>query len=618
MRVAAAFVNTTPLDWEGNARAAGKALGLARGLGAQIALLPELCLTGYGCEDAFWSQDLRLRALNSLEAFLPRTEGIIAALGLPFEFEGLLYNVMAVCADGELVALVPKQNLASDGIHYEPRWFSPWQRERRESIRLFGNDVALGDWIVKAGEAMLGFEICHDAWVECRPYSGLKARGANLILCPSASHFALGKQLKREALVLEAAGHGLAYAYSNLMGNEAGRVIYDGGAMLAGASGVVARGARFSYQDAGVVCADLALKPAGKGEGVAVSAWAPGPSQLPLPPQAAEALDEDGEFERAVALGLFDYLRKSKAKGFMLSLSGGADSAACAVLVDAMRGRATAELGAEGFASRLGHAEPLLSCVYQATGQSGPVTRQAARGLAQGLGAPFIEFEIEPLVAQYRSMVEGALGRPLDWKRDDLTLQNLQARVRSPGVWALANATHCLLLATNNRSEAAAGYTSMDGDTSGGLAPIAGIGKHFLRAWLRRQEARLPALTAVNVQEPTAELRPAAAKQTDEADLMPYEVLDAIERLAARDHLAPREAYEEAARLLPQFDAKKLGAWVLRYFELWSRSQWKRERLAPSFHLDDHNLDPRSGRRFPILSGGYEAELAELRAFLGL
>jgi NAD+ synthase (glutamine-hydrolysing) len=192
--------------------------------------------------------------------------------------------------------------------------------------------------------------------------------------------------------------------------------------------------------------------------------------------------------------------------------------------------------------------------------------------------------------------------------------------VRSPGIWAMANATHTLLLATNNRSEASVGYASMDGDTSGGLAPLAGIGKHALKAWLKAMEETIPALHAVNIQQPTAELRPPEDKQTDEGDLMPYEILDAVERLAGRDQLSPGEVYRALRAKLEHagFPDHVLGAWVIRFFELWSRSQWKRERLAPSFHLDDHNVDPRSWRRFPILSGGYEVELAELRSSLGL
>ena len=164
------------------------------------------------------------------------------------------------------------------------------------------------------------------------------------------------------------------------------------------------------------------------------------------------------------------------------------------------------------------------------------------------------------------------------------------------------------------------GYATMDGDTSGGLAPIAGIDKAFLRHWLRWMESEgplgygpLPALRAINVQAPTAELRPQEASQTDEDDLMPYPVLERIERMAIRDKVGPRGIFERLAGDFPDSSADQRLAWVERFFRLFTRNQWKRERYAPSFHLDDQNLDPKTWCRFPILSGGYALELRELR-----
>ena len=95
---------------------------------------------------------------------------------------------------------------------------------------------------------------------------------------------------------------------------------------------------------------------------------------------------------------------------------------------------------------------------------------------------------------------------------------------------------------------------------------------------------------------------------------MPYEVLDAIERAAIRDKRSPVEVFQLLRGEYPQYDVKQLGIWIERFFLLWSRNQWKRERYAPSFHLDDENLDPKTWCRFPILSGGFETELAELKA----
>src|SRR5262249_57142729 len=113
----------------------------------------------------------------------------------------------------------------------------------------------------------------------------------------------------------------------------------------------------------------------------------------------------------------------------------------------------------------------------------------------------------------YTDMVSHAVGRPLTWEVDDLALQNIQARARSPGIWMLTNLRGALLASTSNRSEAAVGYATMDGDTSGGISPIAGIAKAFLRRWLVWLEkigpqaiGPIPALAAVKVPAPTAEL----------------------------------------------------------------------------------------------------------------
>ena len=122
----------------------------------------------------------------------------------------------------------------------------------------------------------------------------------------------------------------------------------------------------------------------------------------------------------------------------------------------------------------------LLACVYQSTRNSGDVTRNAARGVAEAIGAEFLEFDVDALVQDYVGIVSKAIGRELRWETDDIALQNIQARVRSPGVWMLANLRGALLASTSNRSEAAVGYATMDGDTSGGLSPIAGIDKAFL------------------------------------------------------------------------------------------------------------------------------------------
>jgi NAD+ synthase (glutamine-hydrolysing) len=267
----------------------------------------------------------------------------------------------------------------------------------------------------------------------------------------------------------------------------------------------------------------------------------------------------------------------------------------------------------------------LLACAYQPTENSGRVTRIAAETVAKAVGAEFLLLDVDSMYKGYIGVVEKALGRKLSWESDDLTLQNIQARVRAPSVWMIANLRASVLLTTSNRSEAAVGYATMDGDTAGGLAPLGGIDKTYLRSWLRWLETKslvglrpIPALGVINSQQPTAELRPPAQTQTDEGDLMPYDFLEAVEDAAIRDKHTPVEVLQQVVPRFPSYSPQQLAAWIERFFRLWCQNQWKRERMAPSFHLDDRNVDPRSWCRFPILSGGFERELAEMRAYLSM
>jgi NAD+ synthase (glutamine-hydrolysing) len=656
VKVAAATLNQTPLDWDGNERRIREMLTRARNEGVSVLCLPELCISGYGCEDAFLSPAVRATALEVLASLLPDTRGLIACFGLPLAHQKGVYNVCALAVDGNLVGLVAKRSLAGDGIHYEPRWFKPWPAGARTFSHLLGQDLPLGDVLFDCGGVRLGFEICEDAWMAERRGAELSLSGADLILNPSASHFAFGKHLIRRRLVLEGSrAFGVSYLYANLLGNEAGRAIYDGDALIASDGVLVAEARRFGFSEgeltAAVIDIELPRTRHGWRSGFSPSVNdAPGscvsaPFHFPkleattTPTLAAGAWErgqhvKEEELARALSLGLFDYMRKSRSRGFVVSLSGGADSSAIAAMCASLVGFAQADLGLDGLKRVLDYVpgvatatdarqvvRALLTTVYQATRNSSEVTRSAARRVAEGLGARHLELDVDAQVQGYISMIEGALGRTLDWQTDDIALQNIQARTRAPSVWLLANIAGALLLSTSNRSEAAVGYATMDGDTAGGLAPIAGIDKAYLRRWLVWLEqagpaglAPIPALAAVNVQAPTAELRPASENQTDEGDLMPYDLLDAIERAAIRDKRGPLEVFELMTALFPQHGKLPLVTWIERFFRLFTRNQWKRERYAPSFHLDDENLDPKTWCRFPILSGGYERELRELRA----
>ncbi|QEG34578.1 NAD(+) synthase [Bythopirellula goksoeyrii] len=654
IRLASAALNQTPLAWDVNRSNIVAALEAARVADVSLLCLPELCISGYGCEDAFFAQGVQQTSLDMLAEILPATKGLAVALGLPLVVEEQIFNACAFVCDGRLIGFVAKQCLAGDGIHYEPRWFKPWPVGKVSEVDCLGNEYPVGDLMFECGGIKIGMEICRDAWVAQRTGKRLAVRGADIILNPSGSHFAFAKQEIRRDIVLRGSREfHVSYAYTNLLGNEAGNVVYDGGTLIATRGELVAVGPRFSFEDYALAHADIdvdatradraaAKLPIIELDGTTLDCdFHLSPPEKEIEPTQPSPWDaspppKEEEFARAVALGLFDYLRKSRAGGLVISLSGGADSATVATMAWLMVKFGVAELGCQSFArklsqmSRLSEASraddlvgELLTCAYQATRNSGDVTRHAARYVAKSIGAKYFEWNVDTMVDAYVETVSQVVGRPLTWEQDDTALQNIQARARAPGAWLLANLSGSLLLTTSNRSEAAVGYATMDGDTAGGLAPIAGIDKAYLLEWLKWMESTGPegvgplgALSVINAQQPTAELRPASEGQTDEGDLMPYRVLDAVERAAIRDKLMPVEVFQSVRELFPEYTPEQLGTWVERFFQLWCRNQWKRERYAPSFHLDDENLDPKSWCRFPILSGGFERELAELREYI--
>ena len=638
MRIAGAALNQIPIDWENNLRNIQTAIEQAKSVGVELLCLPELCLTGYGCEDLFRSDWMPEAALAHLQKVREWTQGICVVVGLPVRLQHRTYNTAAVLRDGQILGFAAKQFLANDGVHYETRFFAPWVVGETGTVTWEGESWPLGDLVFEHQGVRFGFEICEDAWRadDVRPACRLMGK-VDLIVNPSASHFAMSKTDVRYQLVMKASRtFDCTYLYANLLGNEAGRIIFDGEILVARNGHLLKRNQLLSFKEVDLewVDVDFTTKPE------------PAAEIVPLP-----APDEYKELNQAMSLGLFDYLRKARSRGFVLSLSGGADSCFCAVGVAEMVRLGVEELGLDEFKRRSGCfpaaaitvvqqagaggsaaqvvetpasegglstnqqlVQQLLACAYQGTVNSSDDTFNSAKELADSIGARFFNWEIDAEVTGYVGKIQGALGRELTWQTDDLALQNIQARVRAPGIWMMANVLNCLLITTSNRSEASVGYCTMDGDTAGSISPIAGVDKDFVKKWLRWAETELgyTALRHVNALQPTAELRPLADKQTDERDLMPYTLLNRIERLAFYNRLSPRQVLAALETEETGFDHEQLKTFVRRFYSLWSRNQWKRERYAPSFHLDDYNVDPRSWLRFPILSGGFSEELAAL------
>lgn len=633
LHVATGTLNLTPLDWEGNKNKILTALATFRQtLNKTVATsetlpavlcLPELCICGPGCEDMFLAPWLCDRAFDLLLSILPHTHDMIVALGLPVRHEGNVYKGIALVADGQLLGIHCARRLKSDGVHYENRWFSPWTGQEVQTT-FHGLDFTLGQSEYVCHGTRIGIA---DGWEACDlPSKETSLSNVDLLLIPVADAMELDRDAKRRKTLMDFSNNrSCCLVFANLVGNESGCNIYDGGSMILLHGQMIARDKRFSYDDVQVCHCSLTFNAArllNKTEPIddeTVQSWERSPNT------------RFEEFSRAVPLGLFDYLRKSRSNGFALSLSGGADSACIATMIRLM---IHFGLKHSEFAEKLKYipipipqatisteasereiVERLLVTVYQATRNSSDVTRQAAAEVARSVGAKHYECNIDLIVEAYKTMISDAVGRELDWQTDDLALQNIQARTRAPSVWLLANLDNRLLLSTGNRSEVACGYATMDGDTCGGLAPISGIDKAFLRNWLRWMECSgpetfgpCPALRFVNNQQPTAELRPAQSHQTDESDLMPYVVLNMFETALVRDKLSPEAALNQVENLGRSqgypFTRQEYTAWLEKFLKRWNASQWKRERGAPGFHLDSHDLSPVSWCRFPILSGG--------------
>jgi NAD+ synthase (glutamine-hydrolysing) len=613
LKIACATVNQTPLDWSGNFNRIVKVIQAAQSKNAELLCFPELAITGYGSEDLFLSYWYPQKAIQQILKLVPYCQGITVAIGTPVRIGNEVFNCMAIIDDAQLVGFVAKQFMAIDGVHYEFRWFTPWKAGEVITLELEGQKVPLGDMVLTKKGLSYGFEICEDAWRgEARPGYRLKTRAVDMIFNPSASHFAMGKTLIREELIKNSSLLlNATYFYVNLLGNESGRMIFDGEILVAHQGKLLLKNSLLSMKDFQVIYFDY-------------------PDDFETVQEAITSCDKNEEFAAASSLGLFDYLRKSKSKGFVLSLSGGADSSCCAVLVAEMVRRGVKELGKKEFLEKIGVKEVdvdqidekgivhrILITAYQGTKNSSEATFESARRLATSIGAEFHQWEISEEVASYCSKIEKVLGRKLEWEIDDLALQNIQARARSPIIWMLANIKNSLLITTSNRSEGDVGYATMDGDMSGSIAPIAGVDKVFVISWLKWAEQQLgyKGLSSVNNLSPSAELRPLTYEQTDEQDLMPYAVILEIEKLAIRDRKGPLDVYLLLKDSL-NVEEKLLKSYIQKFFRLWSRNQWKRERTAPSFHLDEYNVDPKTWCRFPILSGGFEEELAEMEDFL--
>jgi NAD+ synthase (glutamine-hydrolysing) len=628
-------INSIALDFEGNFALHKEVLESKETEKSKIILFPELSLSGYGCEDGFYFPWVWDACIKSLGKLLPLTKDRLVVVGLPLFQSPYLYNTCAIISNGKIRGLVAKRNLANTGIHYEKRWFTEWS-QNQEPIRINSifpesfteADIYLGDTIFDWDGCKIALEICEDSWVVHRPSHEYSELGASVILCPGASHFAFGKYETRSRIFQESSRtQGNVFAFANLIGNESGRAIFDGGNLIFQSGKIIGIGkilpltdicistATFNIQSIANDRAKFYRRSTAKQFSKKMISIPSSPFQNEIVSSPIQRLPNENNFQSfssALILGLFDYLRKSGMKGYTLSLSGGADSSALAILVAAMESEVKKERGDTAF-SELGIDSPLLTTIYQKTENNSSTTQEIAANLAKEVGAEHHNISIDSTVDSMVDLISRTIKRKLNWKQDGIALQNIQARGRSPLVWLLANTKNQLLLSTGNRSESSVGYTTMDGDSSGSICPIAGVSKKFLLDWLhfinKSGDSRIPtykSLADLLHTKPSAELKPLDEEQEDEKDLMPYAILQDIENAFVNHGLNKSEILGQLVQKWDSYSSNELKTMLERYLYLFRISQWKRERFAVSFHLDEYGLDPKTSFRFPVLSGRWD------------
>jgi len=543
MKVGIAQINGVIGDFPGNAKRLLQAYRECLEQGAELVVTPELSLAGYPPRDLVFKSQFVPKCLQALDYLAGEVKQVPLLVGYvdhndsghpgkPFR------NAAAFLHRGEIVAKVWKTLLPTYDVFDERRYFEPG--EKCEPIVWNG--------------LRLGITICEDIWTEeylhrplydRDPVQELCAQGVDVLLNLSASPFHLGKpEIRRELMAEVAKEAAVPVIYANAIGGQ-DQLLFDGHSLVATPDGRIAvQMPGFTEQSLTV---DLDTLPEGD-------------APLPQPVAAGQLYD-------ALVLGLRDYVKKCGFRSVCLGLSGGIDSALTAVL-------AADALGPENVHG-LTMPSPFSS--------GGSVDDSVS--LAETIG---IRCTTVPIADTFAS-VKAAMAPLFEGTKEDVTEENMQARIRGLYLMSLSNKFGHLLLTTGNKSELAVGYCTIYGDMCGGLAVISDLPKirvYELSRWINRDREIIPWNTIDK--PPSAELRP---DQKDQDTLPPYDILDGILELYVERHLSADEivahGYEE-----------NLVRWVQRRVDL---NEWKRQQAAPGIRVTSKAFG--MGRRMPIVQG---------------
>ena len=541
MKIALCQINTTVGDFDANVGKITIYIQKAKKAGCDIALFPELTLTGYPPRDLLDRVSFFQKAQQALDQVARASQGILTVVGTIAENRGSgnpLFNVAAAVKDGKTLYTQRKTLLPNYDVFDEARYFAPASEPEPPFIY---------------NGLKIGITICEDIWnvqgipthrlYKLDPVQELAKTKPDLVLNLSASPFHAAKGSLRLALLKDLTDRVKApILYCNLVGGN-DELVFDGCSVVMDVGGTLfAEGKAFEEDFLVYDMGNPSLKP------------------LTRPLLEMEAVYQ------ALVLGTRDYVRKCGFEKVLLGLSGGIDSALVACI-------ATDALGPENV---LGVTMP---SPYSSSGSI-----EDSRQLAQALGIEFQEIPITPVFEQALKTLKPFFGD----KPADLTEENIQARIRGLYLMALSNKFGRLVLSTGNKSELAVGYCTLYGDMCGGLAVISDVPKvmvYELARYVngRRELAVIP--DAVFTKPPSAELRP---NQKDQDSLPPYETLDAILHLYIEKN-QPLSVIQKAG-----FDAALVKDIVKKV----DRNEYKRRQMAPGLKVTTKAFG--MGRRVPI------------------
>jgi NAD+ synthase (glutamine-hydrolysing) len=557
-----AQINPVVGDLDGNAERILAGITQAEEAGADVAVFPELAITGYPPEDLLLRPGFIADNTAALTKVARVTQRCVAVIG--FVDERLdLYNAAAVCAHGEIRGVYHKQLLPNYGVFDEQRYFAPGGG----ATQLFG-----------IAGVRIGVSICEDAWSPTGPVAQQAAAGAELIININASPYSADRSLEREQmLATRAADASCGMVYVNCVGGQ-DELVFDGASLAFDSAGRLVASLRQFEEEIAVFDLDVRpvfrkrlLDPRGHSTATPLpvtevtSNGRQGPEAPRLVPPIAPRLDRDEEIYQALVTGTRDYVRKNGFSEVVIGLSGGIDSSLVAtVAVDA--------LGSER-----------VHGVSMPSRYSSEGSETDAKQLADNLGIDLIRVPIE---GPHRALLESL--REAGGAGSGLTEENLQSRIRGVILMGLSNEKGWLVLTTGNKSEAAVGYSTLYGDTAGGFAVIKDVAKttvYRLCEWRNRLGEGPVIPPVVLTKPPSAELRP---DQRDDESLPPYEVLDPV--LSAYV-----ESDQTATELVEAGFDEELVRQVVRLVDL---AEYKRRQTPPGIRVTPKAFG--RDRRMPI------------------